>query len=493
MSLARRFAVLALLLVHVGCLPIDRWSVQTTPQPGNKEFDLRAGGTDANGFPLNPAWASQASDPSGPPVSDVCGGPPEEVFRSAGTCTSQNVRHDMATLPTLAVCGIASSFPGHVNWTPATVTGTVTWLTWAAPWDNDVNFYFVPDDGSSGLTKGNESIENSNTPYIELEFTSDETLAYFSTPWWTEFWNRVQRWSDSQETDADIRAWLNPGHPDQEQRAVVFGLFGLDCEHGCKSEVHPVFGLALETHRSATSNTWAIFVRNWGTEGFCASRLHYVDLPNQAVRLSLPGPGTSAQQLSTATILEYATLYPTETPDPVVESNSADGRAVVTLPLPKPDAHPLSELVLKLSWEPAAVERVFAPSRRPTLPTNARVQTAQPRAEDRLRALVRTSKQPAGTARVAAGGQEALPPLGPRKTTLKKVPPPSPVGIVKGARVPQAPLRVPAARNIDSKKWFERRRQSQTAMLRALCEQHQRQLPTFTPEESQRICAAVMK
>ena len=108
MSRHRLLAVLALFLVHFSCLPIDRWSIETTPRPGTKEFDLRASGTDPNGFWLNPAWASQGSDPSGPPMSDVCAGPPKEVFRPGGPCTGQQVRHDTAAFPTLAVCGLVS-------------------------------------------------------------------------------------------------------------------------------------------------------------------------------------------------------------------------------------------------------------------------------------------------------------------------------------------------------------------------------------------------
>jgi hypothetical protein len=472
---------LAVLFIHVGCLPVDHWPIKTSPQPASKEFDLRADSTDLNGFPLNPAWAKQASAPSGVAVFDACNGDPGRVFKDS-TCTSQAVRFDKAKMPTLAVCGLTSSFPGHVNWTPATVTGTASWLAWAAPWDNDVNFYFVPDDEVSGLTAGNEMVAGSDTPYIELEFTSDETLAVFSTSWWVGLWDVVQSWSRSQKTDAEIRAYLKPDPANSRQRAVVVGLFGLDCEHGCKSEVHPVFALALETSRTPNSSTWAIFARNWGTEGFCASRLHYLELPDHALRLSLPGPGPAGQQrLTSAKFVEYATSYPAETPTPLIESDSVDGSAVLTVPLPSPDAHPLSELVVNLVWESASGPHPILLKPRPVRPRMPVQQAGRPSAEHLLRAAA------------SPGRPQAPVPVPVAKTTLKRLEPLPTVGTFSRARKLPVPAQVPAARKPDTRKWLSEREKAQKEMFLRLCDEYKQALPGFTAEQSRRVCASVLK
>ena len=481
MSACRRLrlgAVLIPLSLHIGCLPIDRWPIQPSPQPAGREYDLRADGSDLNGFLLNPAWVSQALDPSGPPVSDACRSNRRKVFKD-GTCTSQPVRYDEATMPALAACRLGSSFPGHINWAPATVTGTVSWRTWAAPWDNDATFHFVPDDGVSGMTDGNEVIPGAGVRYIELEFTTDETLAAFSTPWWTGLWDAILRWANSQDTDAAIRAWLNPADPDGRQRAVVTGLFGIDCEHGCKSEVHPVLGLALETERTSTASAWSIFARNWGTEGFCASRLHYLDLPGRALRLSLPGPAPAgAQRLASVTFLEYATLYPEETPDPVVEWDAAGGQAVLAFSLPEPDAHPLSELVVRLTWEPAG-EIAPGVAGRPSV---------RPGGEAAAE-IARSAEGLLGAA-VPRGWQRGAPPPQVARTTPKTLAPLRAVGSYSRTRtLPQA-APVPDAKKPDVQRWLDDRQKARQAMLRRLCDERGQLVPGFTPEQSRRLCGA---
>ena len=474
-------AVLAALCVHLACLPVDRWSIQTQPQPGPKDFDLRADGVDLNGFMLNPAWQSQLSASPKLASSDACRPDLKTAF-SERTCTSQHVRFDLAKMPTLAICGLSSPFAGHVNWAPATVTGTARWLTWAAPFDNDVNFYFVPDDGIGGLTAGNETIEGTTTPYIELEYTSDETLGAFSTPWQTGLWERIVAWSESTQSDAAIRAWLNPDAPDDAQRAVVVGLFGLDCEHSCKSEVHPVFALALEVNKTLTTSTWAVFARNWGTEGFCAHRLHYLDLPGRALRLSLPGPGApGAHTLKSATFAQYATTYPDETPAPLVESNEADGSAVLTVVLPSPDAHPLSEILVTLAWDPAAKKLPILNRPRLARPSVQVEPVKGLRAERVLRSAV------------PPGWPQARPPVRVTKTTPRALEPLRTIEPFARTRKLQAPGRVPAVKKPDTGKWLEARKQSQRELLRRLCVERQQTLPGLTAEQSRRVCAQVLR
>ena len=70
--------------------------------------------------------------------------------------------------------------------------------------------------------------------------------------------------------------------------AIVVGLAGLDCEHGCGTELHPVYGLAIRVNDDPSDDTWAIFVRNWGNEGYCSQEQHLLDTTRLAFMISAP-------------------------------------------------------------------------------------------------------------------------------------------------------------------------------------------------------------
>ena len=82
------------------------------------------------------------------------------------------------------------------------------------------------------------------------------------------------------------------------------GLFGLDAEHESYTELHPVYALAIRSDcatqpdsNGVYRDTWMIFIRNWGSEGFCSGwdTYHRLNLPQgiYTFRLRLPG-ATSA-------------------------------------------------------------------------------------------------------------------------------------------------------------------------------------------------------
>src|SRR5262249_47681169 len=158
--------------------------------------------------------------------------------------------------PNAVICALEvnSKVHGHVNWTPATAVGRLTWMSLADDWD--YNFHFFPD-GDSGLTANNEHIvtDRGDKRYIELEFDSRETIDNFRTKWWTDLASAVRT-----GTDADVQRLLNASQPGAASQAIVYGLFGLDCEHACQSEFHPVYALGFETDDRASDNTWAMFV-----------------------------------------------------------------------------------------------------------------------------------------------------------------------------------------------------------------------------------------
>jgi len=230
---------------------------------------------------------------------------------------------------------------GHVNWLPATYTGAIQWWNFAA--DFDYNFALLPGD-YQGLTKYNMELTNGNPAlrFIEPEFDSNETVARFTTAWWTKFAQTVDMGNY-----AAIEAMLSPGDPTRTPQAVVTGLFGLDCEHDCRSEIHPVYALAIEIDDSAGDNTWAIFVRNWGNEGFCSALDHQMDFDQNQVKLFLPrlSNGTSAVLAST----EFAATDTSVTTFPAITQVQGQGTEV-KFTLPGPQQHPLAELVLHLQW-----------------------------------------------------------------------------------------------------------------------------------------------
>jgi hypothetical protein len=432
-----RLLTLATVIFAGGCTPVvEHWPVQPAPAvTAARDFNLLWAESDENGLPLNPFWGPQQSDRRRiPAVTSACM-PPDQPFRSACTDQSASVRVDEARGVNNLICNVEKSpfpghdFHGHANWTPATLTGQLTWSNWNTG-DNDINFIFVPDDVFSGLTTCNDTVDGSGTKcdpasdpdkkYVELEFAEDELLAPTVTPQWTRIKDAVQKWADSEGAVVDLDTALNPAHPGQAPRVSVLGLFGLDCEHGCKSEVHPVYALAIELDSSPSHNQWAILARNWGTEGFCSSKNHLLDGPNNQIRLRLPSTST---EMPTATADAFAASYPS-TPQPTVEFLSGKG-AIVTASLPPPDATGILEFVVTLNWlsprPPAAMRPAAATAR------------AQVRKEAEARLTAPASRHAAQPRRVQSAVQKAAPlstnaivvqPFDPRRTIATAPAPP---------------------------------------------------------------------
>ena len=340
---------IVLISLLAGC---HKKPVQWTPPPsigsGNQPFDLLwPSDGDLNRLPLNPEWETQVSNPQQlpPPAS------PEACVREPylPVCTDQipsppppkNI--DVAVFPNILICGLdpLAKVHGHVNWLPATYIGAIQWWNFAT--DFDYNFALLPGD-YQGLTQYNMELTNGNPAlrFIEPEFDSNETVVRFTTAWWTKFARTVDTGNY-----AAIEAMLSPSDPTRAPQAVVTGLFGLDCEHDCRSEVHPVYALAIEIDDSPGDNTWAIFVRNWGNEGFCSALDHQMDFDQNQVKLFLPrlSNGTSAVLPST----EFAATDTSVTTFPAITQVQGQGTEM-TFTLPGPQEHALAELVLHLQW-----------------------------------------------------------------------------------------------------------------------------------------------
>jgi len=277
-------------------------------QPHPEPFDLLLGAFDDNDILLNPKWATQADvRPNTNASFRVTGVNPLPTFpdpvgapcdrRPYTSCTSQPTTSDDGILCALTVAD------GHHNWAAATYTGHVFWNDHSCDLcDGDYNFRLVPA-GGAGLTKVNGTARATGEKSMKLEFSDDETIDHFHTRWWQSFHDAVDAVDDADATLKFMRGQANSGDPagvlaqakipelttDLSNKsaalksmvngrdAIVTGLLGLDCSHDCASELHPVWAMAIRVNDDPADETWAIFVRRWGNEGFCSRDQHYLD------------------------------------------------------------------------------------------------------------------------------------------------------------------------------------------------------------------------
>jgi hypothetical protein len=315
------------------------WGPPTSQPQVDQAFTLAwdTNHLDLNGLALNPDWSPHPSG-GAPPIIPTCMHP---AGNSSSTCASVPGADDGRGIK-LAFCKTAGSpFPGHVNWAPSTVTGVASWGNYND--DGDYNLFLEPSK-AAGLTSINSSIDG--TParqYIELEFDASETMARMATEAWTNLRSAVDEWASEPVDSSRIDALLNVNRPGAPSRAVVTGLFGLDCEHGCPSEVHPVLAVAIESNDAPDTNTWMIFARNWGNEGWCSHETHLANTTRLTILLpaSLSGPPSLVST-------EFASTSP-QTPVPSVVFQP-DRSIAVDFTLPSPQAAELVELVLHLKW-----------------------------------------------------------------------------------------------------------------------------------------------
>lgn len=85
------------------------------------------------------------------------------------------------------------------------------------------------------------------------------------------------------------------------QDSVAIGLWTMDCYHECRSELHPVFALAVKSKNSPTSgdtDAWHFFIRNKGNQAVCGEE--FVVKKSTPWYLRLPGrPGGLKPKITT--------------------------------------------------------------------------------------------------------------------------------------------------------------------------------------------------
>jgi hypothetical protein len=171
---------------------------------------------------------------------------------------------------------------------------------------------------------------------LKLEFDSDETIDHFTSPWWARFHSAVD------DSDAAAAALVDG------RLAIVTGLVGLDCEHSCHTELHPVWAMSIRVDESSTDETWAMFVRNWGDEGYCSQNQHYVDFFGNVFKVRLPWrPGATSGAIVSTNFLTNSTTVS----GPAVEFDPNGTSVLVTFWLPAPEAGARVNGQLQIHWE----------------------------------------------------------------------------------------------------------------------------------------------
>ncbi|HZI48236.1 MAG TPA: hypothetical protein VFD75_10610 [Pyrinomonadaceae bacterium] len=311
----RRLKVFLLAFLCVAALAVTE---RSTAQPGPaalfpnpktafalvpQQFAADMPKVDANCLLLNPQWQWQI-EAAAAQLKGIDRFP--DSIESRKGCTAEDF-HDcvgnsdapwLDETPVLCpMCFLGNKRPnrihGHVNWFPATYTGTICFHDLSFP-DMDYTFSLQPD-GEAGLTRwNNPSIPDPRKPVpdpnyfkcgpnqneqceprvIHVEFDSRETIERFVSDGWTAFRDNASPCGFQQ---------FQSCHAEQARKdielkqAVVVGLVGLDSEHSIYSELHPAYAMAVQmsnTRRNddwLSNDTWLVFARDRGNEGACSA------------------------------------------------------------------------------------------------------------------------------------------------------------------------------------------------------------------------------
>jgi hypothetical protein len=143
-------------------------------------------------------------------------------------------------------------------------------------------------------------------------------------------------------------------------KAIMTGLFGVDCEHdGCKSELHPVYAMAANVHDDPTDDLWAMFVRNWGDEGYCSRHDWPAEFTTYTFRIPWRQGMQSVEVLWGIGRSQFEGTGGTSGPTIVW----TPGQGIdVTFTLPPPSEKPLIDGELHLRWRGEVVARPRAES-----------------------------------------------------------------------------------------------------------------------------------
>jgi hypothetical protein len=334
-------------------ITVTHGPVSAIPNPNPFNFDIVqrfAADYDNNLLYLGPEWGWQKQGLAlGDPRSNFVypGDAPQ-----TGQTTSTDVRTDW---PNTIGCG---EFPrgapgqlfarGHVNWSDVTYTGSIYWDDYSSN-DDDANLRLGTPvaecplgvcDYPSGIAEGNvvdsEFLYPNGPPAVLLEFNSTE--AVFDIGDWSTFAD-----GEFGGNGVDLHQVLD-GHD-----AVAVGLMGLDVEHAGHSELHPVHAIGMDVSCSSGIQKWMIFIRNWGTEGFCSQLDHWLELRD--VVLDLPRPKGVGNNYVPTVNLAKSSLYGFGNVGGTVNFYlDPSGPTSVQVHLGDPATHPIVFGTLEVDW-----------------------------------------------------------------------------------------------------------------------------------------------
>jgi hypothetical protein len=322
------------LQVEVNYLPSAWFPIELQrPMP----LSLYWNDTDDNGSPINPKWGWQVEHSYGTPDYYPV---PHELVPTTATPFGPMPLYTPEGLATATDWPVGFDDGGwrhawcgpHVNWMPATYVGLIKFSDHAT--DDDYCYWLFPEEGAGATFRTDDNIGG-----IMVEHDSDETIDHFCTTWWDLFHQRVDQGEGTTRMIND-------------DLAIVTGLVGLDCQHDCQSELHPVWLMAIRVKQQGQDETWAMFARNWGNEGWCGVNQHYIWFPEDGgmyrAEMLLPRPGaTSVQVVDEETEFKTSPHAPADGPYVTLEKGRG---ARVTWWLPHPDERGWSEGTLKLRW-----------------------------------------------------------------------------------------------------------------------------------------------
>ena len=357
-------AVLAITVLLAAC-PKKEWQYNQPAPPAaapSKAFDAQfdSAHLDANGSPRNIDWHPQLSGTI--PNPDAC----NDGQPYSPDCTEDTIFKDQPDGVNEAFCfvgKVASGSPiqpffGHADWMISQFNGSIAWFNFGDDWDYGLmlipgsdNLPPVPPPATNehGITTNNSHVGDDNKlQYIEMEFNSLEVDPALTQGWWSNF-----KMSGHANNAAALAQLL---HPNQKTLACgsAVGLFGLDCDHGCRSELHPIYGIAIQRTEDPNDNEWSVMARNWGTGGYCSQYNDEVAASNISINLSY----TSSQPPTSIQVQDFVSAANDSSAQAGCPSiYFQNGQTIVNLTLPPPEQQPVASFTLKLQW-PAGAQPV---------------------------------------------------------------------------------------------------------------------------------------
>ncbi len=289
---------------------------------------------DLNGFKLNPRWGWQQFDASLPKAYDGKTSQPTEI--------DEPPQRPFGIWPGTCGAGVLGeeATGHHINWEPVAYQGVIFWAGHDWP-DDDYNFRMqspMSHGFPSGVTFDNGTIFDHDPALkqksIKLEFKMGEVVDLMSPPV-SPFWIRFA--SDEEVNDPNPQQINGPdGHTGTE--AMTIGLMGMDTQHGAQSEVHPVWALAVHTNTSLNADQWDFFARNYGNEGWCSRKQHYLHNNGQPFEISFPVPRPSGATVAVPTLSTNLFATNSDEPAPTLSiPSNASGAISFHLPSPAID------------------------------------------------------------------------------------------------------------------------------------------------------------